>query len=138
MQIMCIDPGVTTGYCVADDRVIYEVGTCKSLREVYRQLEYATEPFYTDKPIGTIVIEKFSRGQTLTEEQEFTIKVVGVVELFAENNPNLTLVYQMPYERKTFLKDAKLYVGRYACEAFEKPHITDAVAHWLAFKSKSK
>ena len=138
MQVMCIDPGVTTGYCVADDKVIYEVGTCRSLKEVYYQLECVTKSFYADEPIDTIVIEKFSRGQTLTEEQEFTIKVVGVVELFVESNPNLTLVYQMPYERKTFVKDAKHHVERYPCKAFERPHITDAVAHWLAFRAKSK
>ena len=129
MQIISIDPGVTTGYCIAKHK-IHEVGACTTLKEVCELLTRI-------KP-DTIVAEKFSRAQVLTKETTQTVKVIGVVELFVEQHPHVELVWQTPYERRAFIKDAKTLVAQFDCCVEAKPHVTDAVAHWLAFKVKQR
>ena len=128
MRVLCIDPGGRTGYCIAEEAGIHEAGVATSLKEVYELLQ--------DSEADTIVIEQFNRGQQFSDDQVYTVKVIGVVELFVALHPNVELVYQTPFERKAFVEKAKMYVGRYACEPEERPHITDAVAHWLAFQNK--
>ena len=127
MQIVSIDPGVATGYCIANHK-IHEVGICTTLKEVYELL--------TDKTPDTIVVEKFSRAQVLSKETTQTVKVIGIVELFVEQHVHTELVFQTPYQRRAFIKDAKTLVAQFNCTAKAKPHVTDAVAHWLAFRVK--
>ena len=129
MQIISIDPGVTTGYCIANHK-IHEVGTCTTLKEVYELLA-CTKP-------DIAVVEKFSRAQVLSKETMQTVKVIGVVELFVEQHAHTELVWQTPYQRRAFIKDAKTLITQFDCTAKAKPHIIDAVAHWLAYKVKRK
>ena len=129
MQVVSIDPGVTTGYCVAN-HTIREVGVCVALKEVYSLLT-RTKP-------DIVIVEKYSRAQVLTKETTQTIKVIGIVELFVEQHTHTELVWQTPYERRALIKDAKTLVAQFSCAAAAKPHVTDAVAHWLAFKIKQR
>ena len=129
MQIISIDPGVTTGYCIAN-HTIHEVGTCTTLKEVYELLT-RTAP-------STIIVEKYSRAQVLTKETTQTVKVIGTIELFVEQHLHVELVWQTPYQRRAFIKDAKTLITQFNYTTKAKPHIIDAVAHWLAFKIKQR
>lgn len=130
MRVLCIDPGGRTGYCIAEGTSIHEAGVVTSLKGVYELLQ--------DSEADTVVIEQFNRGQQFNDSQVYTVKVIGVVELFAAFHPNVELVYQTPYERKAFVEKAKQYVSKLECKSVEQPHITDAVAHWLAFQNKQR
>src|SRR5690606_13550686 len=130
VRVLCIDPGGRTGYCIAEGTSIHEVGVATSLKEVYELLQ--------DSEADTIVIEQFNRGQQVTDDHIYTIKVIGVGALFVALHPNVALVYQTPYERKAFVEKAKQYVSKLECKSVERPHITDAVAHWLAFQNKQR
>src|SRR5690606_11631447 len=125
-----MDPGGRTGYCLADGEVLEEYGVATSLKEVYELLR--------DSDARTIVIEQFNRGQQFTDAQVYTVKVIGVVELFVALHPSVELIYQTPYERKAFVEKAKQYVGKLECKSVERPHITDAIAHWLTFQNKQR
>ena len=130
MRVLCMDPGGRTGYCLADGGVLEEYGVATSLKEVYELLR--------DSDARTIVIEQFNRGQQFTDEQVYTVKVIGVVELFVALHSSVELIYQTPYERKAFVEKAKQYVSKLECKSVERPHITDAIAHWLTFQNKQR
>ena len=141
-MLVAIDPGETTGYCVVDETKadILSVGTGSSFAAVYETL-LKLESKYARLTLDKIIVEKFSRARELNSAQLFTVKVIGIVEMFAERHPDIELIFQLPFERKPHHEAARAEFAKLSkrisgLRGYQKAHITDAIAHWFAYRAK--
>ena len=112
MKIFCLDPGVTTGWCIFEhskDTNCYEIselGHFKTLAELVNKLK----PMHRDWAAVRMLYEGFARGNSAVKEQLQTIEMCGAIRalgvLFFDREP----VKQYPESRKTYLPQDKFMI----------------------------
>lgn len=127
-KILVLDPGVTTGYCVAVRDRLVEVGVIPaSLKEVNDKL------FLVDPTV--IVYEAFNRGGPFSAEHIFTVEVIAVIKLYLEMYPNVKGFTQHAQARRIAVASAKALLRGSQSDHAKSPHVLDAVSHLLAFRT---
>lgn len=139
MKIFCLDPGVTTGWCIfehskdTNSYEISELGHFKTLAELVNKLK----PMHRDWAAVRMLYEGFARGNSAVKEQLQTIEMCGAIRalgvLFFDREP----VKQYPESRKTYVPLAKFMLKHCGYTPLgDYTHAIDAVAHGLAYMQK--
>lgn len=139
MKIFCLDPGVTTGWCIfecSEDTNCYELselGHFKTLAELVEKMK----PMAIDRPNVRMLYEGFARGNSAVKEQLITIEMCGAIRALGVLFFNCEPIKQYPESRKTYVPLAKFMLKRCGYTPLgDYTHAIDAVAHGLAYMEK--
>lgn len=138
MIVAAYDPGVTTGYAVADvrDRLsdphIIALGALEDINAV-RHAVSVLEPSYD---VRVRIVEDFIGGGSRTREAIHTLKLVGFLEL-ADNGTTLTIESHVPQWRKAFVTEAQALAEAQGFRSAGR-HGVDALSHILYYNFRQK
>ena len=133
MRILALDPGITTGYVLAEcDREklfrIVDMGHFLAPEKVYQYIH--------SRPIGYVVYEGFARGNSVVDTQIKTIELCGGIKAacYLECIP---YKMQYPAKRTGYIPAAKYLVKQSGHTCEEMHHAIDAIAHLLCYCEES-
>jgi len=132
MRILALDPGKTTGVCLAINGRIEETRetpttTGGEFHELLHVMEYWWKP-------DLVICEQFLHRTTIGVDTT-ALEVIGCVKMFVWLQSPMELVFQTPSMAKAFWTDDKLKaVGLWRKG---QRHAMDATRHALAYLMKS-
>lgn len=121
-----LDPGETTGIATRDGEGLHQAWTQKTPWETYDFLIHA-------KP-DVVLCECFVYSGYANPHKTYTVKLVGGIEAICQML-DIRLVFQRPYERYPFLRDAEDFLIRRGDNYTQ--HEIDALAHIFLFEERS-
>jgi len=139
MLVAAFDPGLTTGYALADfaerdDNPIVPfrlIAAC-ALATPHEVVQWAT----AKKP-GVLIVEDFVGAGPRTREAIHTLKLVGYLQYLYTNGMLTETVRHQPQWRKAYVALASQVLREHPTIAYNK-HAADALAHIFAYQARMK
>lgn len=135
LEVLAIDPGITTGYCFAG--ITKEAIVLKPFQHKYDVWQHYN--LMIDLCPDIVVIEDFQyRNRQRAGLILFSVQLIGVTRLWSHNNSD-NITVQTPAQGKGFYSNEQLQrLGAYKRGI---PHAMDATRHlfqWLTFHAGSQ
>lgn len=129
MNILCLDPGITTGVAYIYTGEIPKTDALKTHEEVYLLVDsiHAHHGGWNH-----VVIEQFSTDNMISKYGLRTVELVGAVEVLCWLR-GIPFHRRVPMQRKPFLLRAERYLKD---KKGRVDHEVDALAHLIGFLNK--